>query len=87
MMWELGMDGDLVLYKALDHLLILLRILFFLTSEKCAYAMPHKSCHYERMEKKGNGNTITSWNEVPQLNIDNTPYYYSTVSSHISTKV
>ena len=31
---RIDMDGDLVLYKALDHLLILLRILFFLTSEK-----------------------------------------------------
>ena len=40
---EIDIDGDLALYKALGHLLILLRILFFLTSEKCAYDMPPKS--------------------------------------------
>ena len=56
---EIDIDGDLVLYKALDHLLILLRILFFLTSEKCAYAMPHKSCQYRKMEMIGSGNTTT----------------------------
>ena len=38
---EIDIDVDIVLYKALDHPLILLIILFFLTSEKCAYAMPH----------------------------------------------
>ena len=43
---EIDIDGDIVLYKALDHLLILLRILFFLTLEKCAYAMQHKSCQH-----------------------------------------
>ena len=56
---EIDIDGDLALYKALGHLLILLRILLFLTSEKCAYAMPHKSCHYGEMEKIGNGITTT----------------------------
>ena len=38
---EIDIDGHIALYKALDHPLILLRILFFLTSEKCAYAMSH----------------------------------------------
>ena len=38
---EIDMEGHIALYKALDHLLILLRILLFLTSEKCAYAMSH----------------------------------------------
>ena len=84
---EIDIDGDIILYKALDHLLILLRILFFLTSEKCAYVMPHKSCHYGKMEKIGNGITTTLWNEVPQLNIDTKPYHHSTDSSHLSTKV
>ena len=49
---EIDIDGDIVLYKALDHLLILLRILFFLTSEKCAYVMPHKSCHYGEWKRQ-----------------------------------
>ena len=39
---EIDIDGDIVLYKALAHLLIFIKnFIFFLTSEKCAYAMPH----------------------------------------------